>query len=320
MVVVIRHIFIGLLGLLLLACGSDDAVSTSADDNIEAWLDTMNITASRDDDTGIYYYSDILNPSGASVSSGSVAAVYYTLSDLNGNVIASHQRTNGDSLIFKVGSSAVYPVGIDAVISVMRVGETYNFILPPEQAYQDLTSGAISPNLIAHLQIQLVGVHNETDLFTQESVDIQEYIDDNYLDSLELNPIDSTELFPSSGIIYKRLSAGAGALPINGDTIIVDYAGRFLDDSGFGSDSGFEWVYGSNEPRELLSSFEFGVSLMQTGEQALFLIPSSQGYRESALVIPGFITNDLIDDGIIPDYVSNIPPYQSLIFEITRVD
>lgn len=316
----VNRFLIIVFSFLLFSCGNDDVTTTSSDEEIQAWLDTANINASRDDDTGIYFYSEVANPAGAQATDGSVVAIYYTLKNLNDNVIASHQRSNGDSLIFKVGASAVYPIGVDFCVSQMRIGEVYNFILPPEQAYADLTSGAINSDLIAHLQIELVGLHDENDLFVQESIDIQEYIDENYLDSLELHPIDSTELFSASGIVYKRQRIGSGSTPLNGDTIIVDYNGRFIDDISFGSDSGVEWIYGSGQPRELLVGFEFGVSLMQTGEQALIMIPSSQGYRESALVIPASISDDLVEDGIIPDYVTSIPPYRTLLFQITRLD
>lgn len=317
--VVNRSTVILLILSILFACGKDDISVTTADEQIQVWLDTMNITATRDD-SGIYYYSDVTNPSGAQATDGSVAAIYYTLSDPDGNVIASHQQSDGDSLIFKVGSSAVYPLGADFGVGLMRVGETYNFILPPSQAYQDLSSGAINPNLIAHLQIQLVGVHNENDLFAQELVDIDDYIADNNLNDVVANPVDMVEQFPASGISYKRRRAGSGTLPLNGDTIVVDYSGRFIDDTGFGSDMGFEWIYGSGQPRELLAGFEFGVSLMQTNEQALVMVRSSQGYRESALVIPDFIKDDLVEDAIISDYATRIPPYRTLLFEITRVD
>lgn len=314
-----RYTVILIFGILLSSCGNDTVVLTTADEEIQAWLDTMNITATRDN-SGIYYYADSLNPSGVQATSGSVAAIYYTLKDPAGNIIAQHQRANGDSIICKVGASAIYPLGADFGISLMRVGEIYTFILPPDQAYQDLTSGAINPDLIAHLEITLAAVHNETDLFTQELVDIDNYITVNNLNDTIANPLDSVVLFPASGISYKRRSAGAGPAPLNGDTIIVDYSGRFIDDSAFGSDSGFEWIYGSGSPRALLAGFEFGVSLMQTGERALVMIPSSQGYRESALVIPNFIGADLVEDAIIPDYVTSIPPYRTLLFEITRID
>lgn len=315
-----RYIVLLIFGILISSCGNDDIVRTSSDEEIQAWLDTMNITAVRDDNTGIYYYADSINPAGIQATAGSVAAIYYTLRDPDGNVIAQHQRANGDSLICKVGASAIYPLGADFGVGLMRVGEIYNFILPPSQAYEDLTTGAINPDLIAHLQIQLAAVHNEVDLIAQELVDIDNYIATNNLNDTVANPLNTVMQFPASGISFKRLRAGAGPLPLNGDTIIVDYTGRFIDDTSFGGDSGFQWVYGSGNPRELLIGFEFGVSQMQTGEQALVMIPSSQAYRESALVIPAFIDTDLVEDGIIPDYVTNIPPYNTLLFQITRVD
>lgn len=315
-----RLIAILLFGVILSSCSKDDIVITSTDEEIQAWLDTMNINATRDDDTGIYYYADSINASGVQATAGSVAAIYYTLKDPEGNIIARHQRSDGDSLLFKVGSSAVYPIGLDFGISVMRVGEIYNFILPPDQGYIDLSSGAINSQLVAHLQVQLAAVHTESDLFAQEILDIDSYITANNLNDTIANPLNRVEQFPASGISYKRLRAGSGTLPLNGDTIIVDYTGRFLNDTGFGGDSGFQWIYGSGQPRELLSGFEFGVSLMQTGEQALIMIPSSQAYRESALVVPESIRADLVEDGIVPDYVLSITPYQTLLFEITRID
>ncbi|WP_425391504.1 FKBP-type peptidyl-prolyl cis-trans isomerase [Ekhidna sp.] len=312
-------IFIFIVGVILTACGDDDTPTTTIDQEVQLWLDSSGISASFDENTGIYYYPDSLNPGGSQVSNGRVAAIYYTLTDLDGNTIASHQPSDGDSLLFKVGVSAVYPIGVDFGVSLMRVGEVYNFILPPSQAYLNLTSGAINSNLIAHLKIQLVAVHNEADIFAQDTVDIRQYIDDNNLNNLSLNPTDSIVKY-STGIVYKRRSRGTGNIPSNGDTVVVDYTGRFLDDTGFASDGTFEWVFGSDEPRELLSGFEFGVSLMQTNERALIMIPSSEGYRESALIIPAFITGDLIEDDIIPDYVSTIPPYSTLLFEVDRTD
>ena len=169
------------------------------------------------------------------------------------------------------------------------------------------------------LQVEVAAIHNELNLFRQDTIDIEDYITTNKLDSLPLNPVDSTIFFPS-GIAYKRTRVGASPLPLNGDTIIVDYTGTFLDGGTFDSRMGFEWIYGSNEPRELLSGFEFGTSQMQENESGLLFIPSSQGYRESALVIPNFIVNDLIIDDVIPDYVAKVPPYKTLIFDITRLD
>ena len=309
-----------LVGVMVAGCGSDDGTVTDASVEIQAWLDDEGITSfSVNDGTGIHFYPEVENAGGVAVSSGLVAAIYYTLFDLDNNVIASHQRSDGDSLLVKHDVSAVYPIGLDYGLSVMRVGETYSFLLPPSQAFSQIVSGALSATRSYRLQVQVVGLFNENDLFAQELIDIDQYITDNNLNDTIANPLDQVEQF-GSGISYKRIVEGAGPLPINGDTIIVNYDGTFLNGNLFDRQSGFQWSFGSDQPRALIPGFEFGISLMQPQERALLIIPSSQAYRESALVIPSFVVNELIDEEVVPDYVADIPPYRTLIFDITRVD
>lgn len=305
--------------MALLSCKKDDLQISSVDDQIVAWLDTMNITALRDD-SGIYYYPETENIAGAEVISESVVAIYYTLRDLEGNTIASHQRADGDSLIFKHGVSAVYPIGIDVAVSYMRVGETYHFILPPSQAYAGLTSGAINAKTIVQLTLEVVGIESEDVIFTQEVADIDQYIIDENLNDTITNPVNTVQQFPASGISTKRLSVGIGTRPLNGDSIVLNYSSQTISGIDVDSSNGFQFYYGTDEPRPLIAGFEFGVSMMQTNEELLIMIPSSQGYRESALVIPAYISQDLVDDAIIPDYVVKVAPYTTLIFEVTRVN
>ncbi len=303
----------------LLSCGKDDApVTTDVDVTVAAWLDSAGIIANRDA-SGVYYYALTENPAGTPVSAGNVVSIFYHLWDLDSNLIASHQSSNGDSLQLKQGASAVYPVGLDIGLGFMRQGEVFRLILPPSQAYADLTSGAIDPDLIAMLDVEVVSIQDEASVFTQELTDIDDYIIAQSLNDTVANPVDSVELF-TSGVAYKRVDIGNGPLPLNGDTIIINYTGRFLDNSTFDSRSGFEYVFGSGFPRPLIQGLDFGISLMQRGEESLLLIPSSQAYIESAQVIPRSIINDLIADEIVPEYTARIPPYSTLIFEVTRVN
>ncbi len=309
-------------GILAFSCSKDNGTvaATDVDAIITSWLDVMNITTALRDANGIYYYPQIENPSGAPVADRAIVAIYYALFNLQtGNVIDSYQRLNGDPLIFRQGVSAVYPIGLDAVITNMRVGETYNFILPPAMAFKNLTSGAINPDVIAHLQIQVVGISNENDLFTQELTDIDNYILAENLNDTVVNPLDLVDLF-TSGVAYKRIVAGVGTVPANGDTINLSYIGTFLDKSIFGSKKGFVFNFGSNVARLQIPGFEFGISRMQEGERALIIVPSSQAYKESALIIPSFIADDLVKDAVVPDYVLSVPPYRTLVFDVTRVD
>jgi FKBP-type peptidyl-prolyl cis-trans isomerase len=317
--VVVKRIVIPFLFLALLSCKKDSIQVTSIEEQITTWLDSMSITATRDD-SGIYFYSEIENPSGSAVATGDVVAIYYILSDLDGNVIASHQRLDGDSLIFKHGVAAVYPIGVDIAVSKMKIGETFSFVLPPTSAYNNLTSGAINSKLIAHLSLELVGIEIEADIFTQEEAEIDVYISDQNLNDTITNPLNTVKQFPASGISTKRLAAGNGARPLNGDTVVLDYVSRTLSGMAVDTKDGFQFYFGSDNPRPLISGFDFGVSMMQTNERALFMVPSSQAYQESALIIPDFITQDLVDDAIIPDYVVKVKPYTTLLFEVNRVD
>ncbi len=308
-----------LLSVALLSCQKDDVQVPSIDEQIVVWLDTMNITATRDN-SGIYFYPEIENITGADVLPESIVAIYYTLQDLESNVIASYQRSDGDSLLFKQGVSAVYPIGVDIAAGLMKVGETYHFIIPPSQAYGGLTSGAIDSKEIIHLTLQVVGLENETNILAQELAAIDQYIIDENLNDTIANPLNSVKQFPASGVSTKRLRAGIGAQPLNGDTIVLDYTARTITGLDVDDESDFEFYFGDNAPRPFIAGFEFGVSSMQTNEESLIIIPSSQAYRESALVIPSSIALDLVEDAIIPNYVAKVAPYSTLLFRVTRVD
>ncbi|MEP1095765.1 MAG: FKBP-type peptidyl-prolyl cis-trans isomerase [Cyclobacteriaceae bacterium] len=314
-----RKFCVGALFIIVIACSKDDVTLTDVDTTIIAWLDTMNVDSATADASGIYYYATAENPTGIAVTSGSVVSIYYTLSDLSGNVIASHQRNDGDSLVLKQGVSAVYPVGLDIGLAFMNEGETFNIIVPPVLGYQDLTSGAINPNTISLLEVEVVRVQNEVSVYAQETADIVNYIASENLNDTVVNPLNSVQTF-ASGVAYKRIVKGFGPLAVNGETVILSYTASFLNTTTFDSKSNFQFILGSDQPRLLIPGFEFGLSLMAPNERALIIVPSSQGYRESALIIPRSITADLIDDDIIPDYVLRVAPYTPMVFDITRFD
>ena len=312
-----RIFWAGFLLFFILSCSKDDSVVSDVDTTITTWLATMNNDSATRDDSGVYYYATVENTTGTPVTTGSVVSIFYTLSDLEGNVIASHQRTDGDSLQLKQGVSAVFPIGLDVGLAFMNEGETFQMILPPSQAYQELTSGAIDRSLIALLEVEVVSVMDEATVFNQELLDIDNYIlAENLNDTLDV-PLNTVEQFPS-GLSFKRLEKGFGELGVNGETIIVNYTATFLDGTEFDAKQNFQYILGSSEPRLLIPGFDFGVSLMKPLERSLLMIPSSQAYIESAFVLPSSITEDLVADAIIPEYVIRVGPYKTLLFDVTR--
>ena len=96
------------------------------------------------------------------------------------------------------------------------------------------------------------------------------------------------------------LQEGVGKLIEPGDTITINYEGKFLNGKFFDStikrNQPFQFVYGTEW--QVIKGLEEALSLMYEGEKSLFIFPS-----ELAFGSEGSST------GIIP-------PYTSLIFEV----
>lgn len=335
---------------LLSGCGNDDETinSESAINNdslIVAWLDSMDIDAIRNE-SGIYYYPEVENPSGETVNNGQVLSIFYHLLDLEEDTITSYQPSDGDSLQFQFASNAVFPVGIDNGIGVMRQGEIYNFILPPELAYQQIPSFTTSDSGIVRFNISLVDVAEESEILDVELDLIDEYIlvndindtvsvtiesidttfigmDIASIDTTFSYDIDSAEYF-TSGLRYKLTQLGdtTRTSASSGDTITLNYVTSLVVDTTqiIDQNSSFIYILDSNIPAPLVESLDFIVRRMLPGESGLIMTPSSLAYRESALVIPASIVNEAISEFIVPEYVSQVAPYQPLLIEVTRTN
>jgi FKBP-type peptidyl-prolyl cis-trans isomerase len=103
-----------------------------------------------------------------------------------------------------------------------------------------------------------------------------------------------------TGMYYIKVKEGHGRKVATGDTIIVDYEGRFLNGKFFDSTvkrhESFQFVYGTEW--QVVKGLEEAFGLMSEGEKALVILPS-----EIAFGVSGSTT------GIIP-------PFTSLIFEV----
>jgi FKBP-type peptidyl-prolyl cis-trans isomerase FkpA len=103
-----------------------------------------------------------------------------------------------------------------------------------------------------------------------------------------------------SGLYFIKIKNGNGHKVEKGDTITVDYEGKFLNGKFFDSTikrhESFQFVYGTEW--QVVKGLEEAFGLMEEGEKALVILPS-----ELAFGISGSST------GIVP-------PFTSLIFEV----
>ncbi len=300
---------------------SDDVmpIDVSQDSTILSFFEDAANDSFLLDASGIYAYPITLNPSGAS-GAGAVVSIYYSLSLLDGTLIDSYGASDGDPLVMRQGANAIYPVGLDAGLALMNQGETYGFVLPSTLAYDTVNFSSVPLNSIVQFEVELVQVRSEGEIGIEEDTLIANYIEDAFLDSLDLVPLDSVEFIgQTNAIAYKRLAAGNGTIPRNGELININYLGRFAGPDSVVFDQRyqtqpFEYTFNTGL---VIPGLDIGIGEMEFGERALIIMPSSFAYRESAAVIPPSFGPTAVESRIVPDYVLRVGPYEPLSFEVT---
>ncbi|GAB3329972.1 FKBP-type peptidyl-prolyl cis-trans isomerase [Marivirga atlantica] len=116
----------------------------------------------------------------------------------------------------------------------------------------------------------------------EDLVIIESYLEDNNLEA-EVH---------SSGLHYIIEEEGTGEKPNNGQQVVVDYVGRFLDgrvfDTSIDSVARAEGVYNENRNYQpfqftlgvgaVVSGWDIGIALLNEGSKAQFILPSYLGY------------------------------------------
>ncbi|HJZ39377.1 MAG TPA: FKBP-type peptidyl-prolyl cis-trans isomerase [Bacteroidales bacterium] len=128
------------------------------------------------------------------------------------------------------------------------------------------------------------------DLGDYEKVILEQFIRE---EKMQVSPL-------PSGVFYLNLRPGSGKMVETGDTVTVNYEGRFLNGRFFDStvkrNQPFQFVYGTEW--QVIKGLEDAIGLMREGEKSLFIMPSDQGFG-----------NRGSSTGVIP-------PFTSLIFEV----
>jgi FKBP-type peptidyl-prolyl cis-trans isomerase FkpA len=103
-----------------------------------------------------------------------------------------------------------------------------------------------------------------------------------------------------SGLFYLKLREGNGKKIVAGDTLTLNYEGRFLNGKFFDSTikrkQPFQFVYGTEW--QVVKGLEEAIGMMSEGEKSLFILPSDLAFG-----------NEGSSTGIVP-------PFTSLLFEV----
>ena len=310
--------FLGVL-ILFSGCSADNEFVDSNDlaDQQEVtilnFLAANNIEATKHD-SGLFYTADSVNSSGTSAE-GQIVHIYYTAQVMDGQIIEDHLPEDGAPKIMLTGGNAIIPTGLDIGLGLMKEGETFTFYVPSELAYSFFNFGNLIPSdAILIIQATVAQVQTLTERLAVESQIINDFIDDNDLNNLEMNPYDSV-IRLNAGIWYKRLGYGAGTTnPTEQDTVRIQVITKQLDDKIIDNRQGFE--IGLNDG-DIVPGLIAGIYNMVEGERAMIIVPSNLAYLESAMVIPEYLKSDFVANGRIPAYAAVVDPFEVLIFEIT---
>lgn len=103
----------------------------------------------------------------------------------------------------------------------------------------------------------------------------------------------------AEGIYFTENNVGTGATPVDGETVVVEYVGKFMDGKIFDQSNGqpFEVPLGQSK---VIPGWEIAIKTMKKGGKSTFIIPSTLAYGEQG--------------------GGPIPPNTPLVFDITLMD
>ena len=251
--------------------------------------------------SGIHYKLNSFGESERKIQPGDYITVnisYYTISD---SLFFSGRRK------IKVDNPK-NKSGIEACFLMLHEQESASFLISADDFFERTLETSlpkfINSGDLIKINIDVVEVQTQHEFedeklafmnWTEDFGDYEKVILQQYLNNAEL-PVKPT----SAGIYKLTLTEGSGKCIEKGDTITINYEGRFLNGKFFDSTikrkQPFQFVYGTEW--QVIKGIEEGLGLMCEGEKALLILPSDMGFGSEGS-----------STGIVP-------PFTSLIYEV----
>ena len=251
--------------------------------------------------TGIYYKVHSIGEEDIKPAVGDYITVDLLYKTINDSVFFAGRRT---FLLTKPD----YRASIDECFPLLSMGDCATFILNSGSFFEKTLKSKVPSFLTAKddmkIVVYMIDIMTNADFKKQKDVFLS-WIDDfgeyeskllkQYINEKEINiePV-------KAGIYYLKTVEGNGKKVQKGNTVTVNYEGRFLNgdyfDSTYKRKQPFEFKFG--EQWQVIEGLEDAISMMTEGEKAIFVIPSTHAFGTSGS-----------STGIIP-------PFTSVIFEV----
>ncbi len=261
---------------------------------LQQYLLNNNITV-QPTASGLYYI-ETLAGTGPAVEAQDFLIIKYTAQLLSGVVFDTTDSLtavrNGiwdlNALYgpFKFRFGRVSIAGVKEGLSFMRQGGKARLIFPSNIGFGQNAVGLVPGFSTLIYDIELLEVIK--DPVAHENALLQNY--------LIANNITATPT--ASGLYYIETLTGTGARPQHGLRVVTRFTGRLVDGRVFVNVSGpntFTFTFGVTN---IIQGFQEGISLMNAGGKAIFILPSSLAY------------------GLDGSADGKIAPYTTLIYEV----
>ncbi|MDJ1471248.1 FKBP-type peptidyl-prolyl cis-trans isomerase [Cytophagaceae bacterium DM2B3-1] len=286
----ISYLFLAAI-LLLQACSlnGDNTYENNVKSNeqiIQQYITNKNLQVQAST-SGLRYKVTNYNSAAKAPSTGSQIVMAYVGKLTNGTVFDTARNKPDEFLRFPYRGNYVIP-GIEEVVGYMKTGDSAIAIVPFYLGFGSNAAynGVVPSYSVLVFDLKLVAVQTEDEA-------LQDYI------SRKKFPEDSVVKTQTGLYAYFKKKNPSGTAVSGKSQATVTYKGTFLDGQIFdqtptGQTSNF---YLTNSG--LIAGFTEALKLMKVGETAVFMMPSSLGYKESG--------------------TTGIPPYSPLVFELSVV-
>ena len=197
---------------------------------------------------------------------------------------------------------------VEACFRMLAKGESATFIISADEFFTKTLKTSLpdylNPGDMMKIKLDIVDIQTQQeynrekeaflnwieDFGDYEKVILQQFLKE---EKLSVQPT-------KSGLYYLCLKEGTGKRVEKGDTVTVNYEGRFLNGKFFDSTvrrkQPFQFVYGTEW--QVVEGLEEAIGMMKEGEKSLFILPSNLAF------------------GTEGSSTGIVPPFTSLIFEV----
>lgn len=295
-----------LIALFLFAVVSCDRVPLDSEEDemirLNAWISVNKITVAPTA-SGLYYIEE-REGNGLSPSDSDIVVYSYVVRDLDGFIHLNNYKdtavlydvyglyspfTRFTPDVFQFIRNNEFQKGLMEGLSLMKENGKARLIMPSSLAYEGYGAGQILPYTSLIYDVELNRVF-KGDIIEYEQALINEYI------------AQFPTFTPIADSIYYKHESGAPTTgkPAKGDTVYVNYTGRFLDVEGVLAEHGFIFdtniksiaidsnIYVSSRAykplkfvigdKQVVPGYDLAVRQMEMGQIAKFVLHSKSAY------------------------------------------